>query len=149
MSPYPGLLKLLILLALTVSTAYGAPWDNSQRLKKMAASYDASNIETVAGVIEEIYEITPPKSPNYGYHMIIKTDKEELNIHLGPGWYLKNLDNVIAKGDIVQVTGSKSKEQMKHGTSTLRSIRAAEVKKNNVVVLKLRDQNGKPVWSGY
>ncbi len=144
-----GLLKLAILLALTASAAHGAPWDNSQRLKKMAASYDVNNIETVEGVVEELYEITPHKSPNYGYHMIIKTDKEELNIHLGPGWYLKKLDNLIVKGDTVQVTGARSKEPMTHGNSTLRSIRAAEVKKNNVVVLKLRDKNGKPAWSGY
>jgi hypothetical protein len=100
-------------------------------------------------VVQKIYEITPQNSPNYGFHMIIKTQLELLDIHLGPGWYLNRLDSAVSNGDVVQVTGARVKEKASNGNAGPRAIRAAEVKKGNAVVLKLRDKNGTPLWSGY
>lgn len=144
-----GLLKVMMLVVMVATVAQAAPWDNSRRLKKMAEAYDTASIDTIAGTVEEVYDITPSHSPNYGYHMILKTEKEKVNVHLGPGWYLKNISGLVAVGDSVQVTGAWTKEPMTHNNVKLRALRAAEVKKGGTVVMTLRDKNGKPAWSGY
>ena len=138
-----------VLAVILVSTSDAAPWDNSQRLKKMSDAYDTSAVVTVSGTVQRIYEITPRHSPNYGFHMILKTAQETLNIHLGPGWYLNKLDGKLAVGDHVQVTGAMTKDLVAEGNDKIRSLRAAEVQKGAVIVLTLRDKNGKPVWRGY
>jgi hypothetical protein len=148
-SPVLKVVAACALAALVVSTAHSAPWDNSQRLKKMTDAYDASAVTSLSGTVLRIYEITPHNSPNYGFHMILKTDQETFNIHLGPGWYLKPLDGKLAVGDQVQVTGSMTKDLMAEGNTKIRALRAAEVRKGTLVVLKLRDKDGKPVWKGF
>ncbi len=132
-----------------VATAIAAPWDNSQRLRKVSEAYDTSAVVTVSGTIVRIYEITPCHSPSYGFHMILKSAQETLNVHIGPGWYLKSLDGKLAAGDSVQVTGAMTKELVTEGNEKIRSLRAAEIQKGGATVLTLRDKNGKPVWRGY
>lgn len=140
-------------LVLLASTAYSAPWDQSQRLTRMTNVYDANHIEAVQGIVESIYEKIPSSSssPNsLGFHMILKTDTETIDIHLGPIWYLKTLEGKIDKGDMVKVVGSWAERHVhKDGKVAMKELRAAEVTKGSVVVLKLRDSTGKPLWSGY
>lgn len=139
---------IMLLVLLMVSSVSAAPWDKSQRLKKMIEAYDTSNIETVEGEVVKLYEITPKNSPAFGFHIILNTGKESLNIHLGPGWYLKNIASIIGEGDKISVTGARTKELTSYEKINYRSIRAAEIRKNNVLILKLRDANGRPLWSG-
>jgi hypothetical protein len=77
-----------------------------------------------------------------GVHLIVKTDKEPLSVHLGPTWYIQRQDIKIMPGDKVEITGSKINFQGQP------AIIATEVKKGTEI-LKLRDQNGFPVWSGW
>jgi hypothetical protein len=49
---------------------------------------------------------------------------------------------------LVKVIGAKFEGPM-NPKLKLRGIRAAEVWEKNVIVFKLRDKNGKPLWSGY
>lgn len=137
------------------TTAYAAPWDKSQQLRKMTDAYDISKLESVEGTVDNIFEITPPNSPNSGVHIIVKAESESVDIHLGPGWYITHRDNIlaigdstIARGDLVKVNGAKFEGPM-NPKLKLRGIRAAEVLKKDVIVFKLRDKKGKPLWSGY
>jgi len=132
-----------------VPVANAAPWDKSQRLKKMIEAYDTANMETIEGSMVKIYEITPKNSPAYGIHIIMNTEKEAVNIHVGPGWYVKNITNVIKEGDKISVTGARTKELTGYDKINYRSIRAAEIRKNGELLLKLRDENGRPLWSGF
>jgi hypothetical protein len=75
-------------------------------------------------------------------HILVKTDKETVDVHLGPGWYIDNQDVKIMAGDKVEVKGSRVIFQDKP------AIIAAEVKKGDEV-LKLRDESGFPVWAGW
>jgi hypothetical protein len=75
-------------------------------------------------------------------HLMLKTDKETISVHLGPGWYIENQDVKIDPKDKVEVKGSKITFQGKP------ALIAAEVKKGNEI-LKLRDENGFPAWSGW
>ena len=77
-----------------------------------------------------------------GIHMNVKTDKETIAVHLGPSWYLENQDLKIEPKDKVEVKGSKIIFDGKP------AIIAAEVRKGDEV-LRLRDDAGFPVWSGW
>jgi hypothetical protein len=77
-----------------------------------------------------------------GVHMIMQTDKEQISVHLGPGFYVENQDVKIESKDKVEVKGSR----VTFGGKP--AIIAAEVKKGDEV-LKLRDDNGFPMWSGW
>jgi len=79
---------------------------------------------------------------SYGVHLVVKTDKETVSVQLGPSWYIENQDIKISPGDKVEITGSRVSFEGKS------AIIAAEVKKGDEI-LKLRDENGYPVWSGW
>ena len=104
--------------------------------------YNPATVETISGTVESVDKITPMRGMYYGIHLQLKTDKETISVHLGPGWYIERLDTKIEKGDNVQVKGSRVTMMGKP------AIIAAEVKKGDSV-LKLRDENGFPMWAGW
>ena len=77
-----------------------------------------------------------------GVHLVVKTDKGDVSVHLGPQWYLENQDVKVEPKDMVEIRGSRVMVQGKP------AIVAAEVKKGDET-LKLRDEAGVPVWSGW
>ena len=108
----------------------------------MAGVYDPKTVETISGVVEKVEKITPMKGMSYGVHVVVKTEKETIDVHLGPGWYIENQDVKLMPGDKVEVTGSRITFQDKP------AIIAADVKKGDEI-LKLRDENGFPAWAGW
>jgi hypothetical protein len=104
--------------------------------------YNPASVETLTGTVEAVDKVTPMKGMYYGIHLLLKTDKETVSVHLGPGWYIERLDTKIEKGDKIEVKGSRVTMMGKP------VIIAAEVKKSDSV-LKLRDENGIPLWSGW
>jgi hypothetical protein len=103
--------------------------------------FNPKTVETVTGEIIAIDTLKPAKGMSYGVHLMLKTDKESVSVHLGPGWYLEKQDIKIELKDKVEIKGSRITFEGKS------AIIAAEVKKGNGI-LKLRDENGIPVWSG-
>jgi len=114
-------------------------WGMGSQYGKM---YDIKTVETISGEVVSIDKITPMKGMKYGIHLQVKTDKESISVHLGPMWYIENQDMKIAPKDKVEITGSRITFEGKP------AIVAAEIKKGNEA-LKLRDENGFPVWSGW
>ena len=104
--------------------------------------YDPKTVETISGEITAVDRITPAKGMSGGVHMTVKTDKETISVHLGPGFYIENQDVKLQAKDKVEVKGSR----ITFGGKP--AIIAAEVKKGDEV-LKLRDDAGFPVWSGW
>ena len=104
--------------------------------------YDLKTVETISGEVVRIDIITPMKGMSNGVHLILKTDKETVPIHLGPSWYIENQDISIKPKDKVEVKVSLITFDGKP------AVIAAEVKKGNEI-LQLRDDNGYPVWSGW
>ena len=142
-----GLLVAISIL-LTASIALAQPWKGwrgsggwgmGTQYQKM---YNPATVETVSGTVESIDKNTPMKGMHYGIHLLLKTDKETIPVHLGPGWYIERLDTKIEKGDKIEVKGSRITFQGKP------AIIASEVKKGDNI-LKLRDDNGIPAWSGW
>jgi hypothetical protein len=104
--------------------------------------YTPATVETVAGQVVSIDKVTPMKGMSYGIHVMLKTDKETIPVHLGPGWYIERLDIKIEKGDSLEVKGARITYNGKP------AIIAAEVKTGEAT-LKLRDDNGYPAWAGW
>jgi len=104
--------------------------------------YDPKAMETISGEVIGVDRITPAKGMSGGVHMNVKTDKETISVHLGPSWYLENQDVKIEAKDKVEVKGSR----ISFGGKP--ALIAAEEKKGDEV-LKLRDDAGFPVWSGW
>ena len=104
--------------------------------------YNPKTVEPIRGVVEKIETITPMKGMSYGVHLLVKTNKEGIDVHLGPSWYIENQDLKIMPGDNIEITGSRVTIQDKP------AIIAAEIKKGNEV-LELRDENGFPAWAGW
>ena len=139
---------VLAVVAMSVSLAMAGPWrgwrgsggwgmgGGYQRM------YNPATVETVTGTIESIDRIAPMKGMNPGVHVALKTEKGTVSVHLGPEWYVERLDTKLAKGDAVEVRGSR----ITYDGSP--AIIAAEVKKGDNV-LKLRDENGIPAWAGW
>jgi len=111
--------------------------------------YDPKTVETVSGEVIKVEHVqgkawAPPKGGRggaYGIHLILKSDKEEIAVHLGPSWYLDKHGLTFAEGDRLEVRGSRITFDGKP------AIIAAEVKKGDQS-LKLRDADGAPVWRG-
>jgi hypothetical protein len=103
--------------------------------------YNPKTVTTVKGVVETVEQMPPATGMSYGIHLDLRTASGTLSVHLGPAWFIERQDIRIEEGDTLQVKGSKITYEGKP------TIIAAEVKKGNTV-LKLRDQNGFPVWAG-
>jgi hypothetical protein len=104
--------------------------------------YDVEFVETITGQVVKVERITPIRGMSYGVHLVVKTDSETISIHLGPAWYVENQDIKIEPRDKVEIKGSRITLEGKP------VIIAAEVRKGESV-LKLRDEGGVPVWSGW
>lgn len=104
--------------------------------------YSSATIETLTGTVEAVDKTTPMKGMSYGIHILLKTDKETIPVHLGPGWYIERLDTKIEKGDSLEVKGSRVTFAGKP------AVIASDVKKGDNV-LRLRDENGIPAWAGW
>lgn len=116
----------------------GGGWGMRSAYGKM---YSPKTVETVSGEVLGVDRFTPSKGMSYGVHMTVKTSKETLSVHLGPAWFIESQDIKIKQKDKVMVKGSRIIFEGRP------AILAAEVKKGNAV-LKLRDENGVPSWSG-
>jgi hypothetical protein len=75
-----------------------------------------------------------------GTHLTLKTANGPVNVVVGPSSYLAKKNFSFAKGDQIQVTGSKVTYQGQE------ELIAREVKKGNKT-LTLRNDQGVPMWS--
>lgn len=108
-----------------------------------ARMYNPQAVEIITGEVVSVGKITHPmKGMSYGVHLVVKTDKETIPVHLGPGWYIENQDVKIGPKDRVEVKGARITFEGKP------ALIAAEVKKGDEV-LTLRNADGFPVWSGW
>jgi hypothetical protein len=138
-------LATLLLTLSPVALAQGMKWRGSGGWGPGAAygrMYDPKTVDTVTGEVIKVDRITPMRGMSGGVHLVLKTDKGDVSVHLGPQWYLENQDVKIEPKDTVEVTGSRVTVQGQP------ALIAAEVKKGDQV-LKLRDTAGTPVWAGW
>ena len=78
---------------------------------------------------------------SHGVHLQLQTTNEVIPIHVGPSWYLENQEIEIKPNDTLKIVGSRIIFDGKP------AIIAAQITKGETTV-KLRDENGFPMWSG-
>ena len=104
--------------------------------------YDPATEITLKGTVEELAQVEGCcPGGGTGTHLTLKSDATSLEIHLGPSSFLAERKFELAKGDVIEITGSKVKCM---GEDVLL---AREVKKGDKV-LTLRNKQGVPEWSG-
>lgn len=102
--------------------------------------YNPATETTVKGTVDEVETITGRRGLG-GTHLTLKAESGTFDVHLGPSAFLTEKNFKFAKGDQVEVTGSKVTYQGHD------AIVAREVKMGGKV-LTLRDAQGIPEWSG-
>lgn len=102
--------------------------------------YDTATETTYKGTVEEVRQHSRAGMAGTGTHLIVKSDDQMLDVHLGPTDFLAAQQMSFAKGDQIEVTGSK----VKFGDAE--AIIAREIKKGDKT-LTLRDAKGVPKWS--
>jgi len=107
---------------------------------KGSPRYDPKTEVTVKGTVEEVKEYPSRSGWRTGQHVTLKTDTGSLDVHLGPTDYWRKNGFQLAKGDSIEVTGSKSK--VDDATAVL-----ARVVKKGEKAVTLRSAQGVPAWS--
>jgi len=110
---------------------------------KGPAHYNPQTVTTVTGQVEKLAELPSlGRGGGKGMHyrgVLLKTDQGSLMVDLAPGWYLSDKKFAVKVGDTVSATGSKGFLANDPG------LIAREVTANGMT-LKLRDEQGVPVW---
>jgi hypothetical protein len=142
-----------LMLSMTLCLASGAfaqgGTGRGQGARWGGRMYDPKSVETVDGQVLSVEQVhgagwgqgRGSGGAGYGVHVLLKSDKEEIAVHVGPGWYLDKHGLKIVAGDRLEVRGSR----ITFGGKP--AIIAAQVKKGDQS-LTLRDDNGLPVWRG-
>jgi hypothetical protein len=110
-----------------------------------ARLYNPQTVTTIKGTVEKLEELpSMGRGGSRGMEFrgaLLKTDQGSLLVHLGPGWYLDDNKFTVKAGDTLEATGSKVT------LNNQPALIAREVTVNGKT-LKLRDDQGLPVWRG-
>ncbi len=132
--------KSLAQLLLTLSMVVAVPAAVAQKAAEASMpKYDVSKEVKIKGTIDDVKEM-PMGKGEVGIHLMVKTDKETIEVRLCPSGYLKDFEVAFSKGQQIEVTGSRIKVDDKE------VILAREVVQGNNTVT-LRDKQGGPVWT--
>jgi len=105
-----------------------------------ALKYDTANEVTIKGVVQEVKDFECRVSGGMGAHLVVKTDKGNVTVHLALSKFLKEYGFGFAKGDEVEVTGVK----VKVGDDENAMLARIVVRGNQTFTF--RDKNGNPLW---
>ncbi|MGC1454879.1 MAG: hypothetical protein WA946_06785 [Nitrospirota bacterium] len=103
--------------------------------------YDPSQAEIVSGEVAAVKDIETKTGKMSGVGLEVNTGSQNLLVYLGPHIYVDMQNVTIVPGDEVDIKGVKV---VLEGQIILL---AGEVRKANGV-LRLRDDNGRPLWAG-
>jgi hypothetical protein len=132
------------LVMLTAASALLVSWMALPSLAQMHHMawpiYNTATEVTLKGSVEAVNQVKGPQSWD-STHLSLKTDKETIDVHVGPSWFLAQNKMSFTKGDQIEVIGSR----VKFGETD--ALIAREIKKGGET-LTLRNAQGFPVWSG-
>lgn len=132
----PSMIAALMVAGSTAAVAQHA------RLASRTRMYDPKTVVTVSGTVAKVEHTGHSGGGIHGaggVHLLLKTDKGNVDVRLGPSWFIDEQPVKIAAHDAVEVRGSRITYAGKP------AIVAAEVKKGDQV-LKLRQDSGVPIW---
>jgi len=133
MRKFVGLLAACALLGLAASVWAQGP--GGPGMGPGPGVYNPQTVTTVKGTVETLMKQRRMSG------LVLKTDQGSLPVHVGPYLYLRQQGITFKVGDPLEVTGSQVTLQGKP------AIIAREVKVDGKT-LKLRDEQGLPLWRG-
>lgn len=101
-------------------------------------NYDLSTETMVSGSIADIQHYQRGRAGSI--HLVLKSDKGTIDVRVGPSAYVASQGFVFAKGDALQVFGSR----VTIGTDS--AIIAREITRDGKKLI-LRDATGRPLWA--
>ncbi len=122
-----------VLLVLALASAAAQP-----RRGRGKPLYDSATEKTIRGEVQDVRHTQRGRVP--GTHLIVKTESETVDVRLGPSDYIQNQGFTFAKGDTVELVGSKVR------VAEVDVLIAREVTKEGRK-LTLRDSAGRPMWA--
>lgn len=133
---------VLVISVLLSGTILAQPGGGRGGRNSQQRMYDVNTVTTVSGEITSVETLEGRRGGmGGGIHAVLKTGSESVSVHLGPQSYLSQQGITVEKGDKVSIRGSKITMKDKP------VIIAAEITRNGKTV-KLRDDNGMPLWRG-
>jgi len=137
-----GWLVLLgALLAPLAVAAHGGPGPGPGRMGGPGARmFDPKTVTTVQGEIADIQRLDRGRG-HQGVQLVVAVGSEKVAVHLGPDFYVDGQALKLAKGDQVEVKGSRITFDGQPAIIAQEVRRGAEV-------LALRDGGGLPLWRG-
>jgi hypothetical protein len=106
--------------------------------------YDVKTETTIEGTVVAVETIAGPGGGRRGLggtHLVVKTETEKLDVHMGPTAYLAEKQIAVAAGDAVEILGSRL-------TIDNEPVLIARQIKKGDQTWALRDASGRPLWSG-
>lgn len=134
-----GRMRILILVCLAVVPVALLAQAGSSAGGRRSRIYDPNSEVTVNGTVEDVISV-PGRRGFSGTHLLVKSNQGTIEVHVGPASYIEHKQFAFAKGDTVEVTGSKVVINGKD------ALIAREIKKAGNT-LALRDAAGIPYWS--
>ncbi len=123
-----------LLLVLALAVAAGA-----QEAVKSPFDYNPATVQTHRGLVVSVTPVAPGPIPQM-VTVQLATDKETLTVWLAPSWFLEAQGFKVAGLDRLEVTGSRL-------VVDGRPLLLAAVVTKNGLSLRLRDEQGMPLWS--
>jgi hypothetical protein len=108
--------------------------------------YDSTTETTIAGTVQAVEQVAPQSTARGrgsmgGTHLQLGTAADTVDVHLGPTAYLDEQKISLAKGDTVEIVGSRVTVDGEE-VVIAKSIRKGDQ------VWTLRDATGRPLWRG-
>lgn len=132
----------LLVLALVLAVPAFAQMGQGGQMGKMGPGmhhYDKSTETTLTGEVTEVLD--QEHGAGMGLHLTVEANSQLYDIALGPASWVEQQGFEFQKGDKVEITGSDVQLKEQH------LLLAREITKDGKV-LKLRDEDGLPLWSG-
>lgn len=138
-SQLPGRANSLLFTTVVIVALTGMPALAQQPTPKPAALQPYSLLGEIAikGTVDDIKLVDTGKKT--ALRLVVKTGTESIEVFLCPKSFLDDLGVSFAKGDQLEILGSKVRHD------DLNEILARQIVKGNDTLV-LRDKQGKPVW---
>ena len=112
------------------------------QMNRQMPMFNTAAIDTLSGTVDQlVLNPSPYNLGLYGVHLMLATAEGEMDVHLGPAWYLDDQKMQFQEGDQITVIGAHMNVD---GTPALI---AARIERGEEV-LQLRDAAGRPLWRG-
>jgi DNA/RNA endonuclease YhcR with UshA esterase domain len=129
--------QLLLVAMATVAVTFAS--QNPQQGSTSIPNYDSATEVRLQGVVLDANDHLCPISGGMGSHLILKIQNGTIEVHMGAAKFVKEYQLILAKGDNVEVLGSRVIFEGRD------AILAREITRGQETFV-FRDANGKPVW---